>query len=278
MLRLTTNVTVSPASSARSSSAATRICSIASGRVSANIAVSSSALNGRPSRPFSIARETSSGRIGTGGSVRVGGPPDPRRGMKLQYLSLIVSSTPWETHSGSMYCGYTHSRSVSAKPSACRRLRTWWGEGNGCSGEMWSPLADSPPRSVAPAATSSLHQSARFGGIWMPTSGISRRVSAISRFMSSIETAPAPSVAHFGSGSRGRTWAVHLIHAGTPILARRRVGYLGRLLPVVALVGHEVLQDHLLDVAVLGVQVGQRLQRCRCAPRRSRRSPRECRW
>ena len=42
MLRLTTKVTVSPASSARSSSAAWRMSSIASGRVSANSAVSSS--------------------------------------------------------------------------------------------------------------------------------------------------------------------------------------------------------------------------------------------
>ena len=50
-----------------------------------------------------------------------------------------------------MYSGYTHSRSVSASPSACSRLRTCVGEGNGCSGEMWSPLALSPPRSVAPA-------------------------------------------------------------------------------------------------------------------------------
>ena len=34
-----------------------------------------------------------------------------------------------------------------------------------------------------------------------------------------------------------------------------------RLLPVVALVGHEVLQDHLLDVPVLGVHRGERLER-----------------
>ncbi len=33
------------------------------------------------------------------------------------------------------------------------------GSGTACSGEMWSPLADSPPRSVAPASTSSGHQS-----------------------------------------------------------------------------------------------------------------------
>jgi hypothetical protein len=53
---------------------------------------------------------------------------------------------------------------------------------------MWSPLALRPPRSVAPAWTSSGHQSARLGGTWMPTPGISRRVSAISRFMSAIVT------------------------------------------------------------------------------------------
>ena len=71
------------------------------------------------------------------------------------------------------------------------RSRTCFGLGNGCSGEMWSPLDDNPPRSVAPAPTSSGHQSARLGGIWMPTSGISRRVSCTSRRMSSIETGHA---------------------------------------------------------------------------------------
>ena len=50
MLRLTTKVTRSPASSARSSSAATRISSITSGRVSANSAVSSSSRQLAPSR------------------------------------------------------------------------------------------------------------------------------------------------------------------------------------------------------------------------------------
>ena len=80
MLRLTTNVTVSPASSARSSSAAWRMSSIASGRVSANIAVSSSGLSGAPPRARAIAAGTASGRIGRGGSPR----PLPLRGMKLQ--------------------------------------------------------------------------------------------------------------------------------------------------------------------------------------------------
>ena len=112
---------------------------------------------------------------------------------------MITSSTGWATHSGSMYSGYTHSRSVSARPSAGSLLRTCAGDGNGCSGEMWSPLALSPPRSVAPARASSTHQSDRFGGTWMPTSGISLRASPISRFMSSIVT----SQAHFGASSCG---------------------------------------------------------------------------
>ena len=64
---------------------------------------------------------------------------------------------------------------------------------------MWSPLDDRPPRSVAPAWTSSGHQSARFGGIWMPTSGMSRRASPMRRFMSSIVIG----VAHFGASACG---------------------------------------------------------------------------
>ncbi len=96
MLRLTTNVTVSPASSARSSSAAARMSSIASGRVSANIAVISSAVSSSPARARSIVAGCSSG---FGPERR----PEPRRGMKLQNFVLMTSSTPWATHSGSMY-------------------------------------------------------------------------------------------------------------------------------------------------------------------------------
>src|ERR1700719_2944110 len=66
MLRFTTNVTVSPASSSRSSSAAWRISSIASGRVSANIAVSSSGVSATPSLPRSTAPPTRLGRGGVG--------------------------------------------------------------------------------------------------------------------------------------------------------------------------------------------------------------------
>ncbi len=97
MLRLTTKVTVSPASSARSSSAAWRRSSMASGRVSAKSAVSSSSVRRSPSRPRAMAAGTRSERIARA-SVR----PEPRRGMKLQYFVLTTSSTPCATHSGSM--------------------------------------------------------------------------------------------------------------------------------------------------------------------------------
>ena len=60
MLRLTTNVTVSPASSDRSSSAAARISSITAGRCSANSAVSSSGVSAAPSRARAIARGAAS--------------------------------------------------------------------------------------------------------------------------------------------------------------------------------------------------------------------------
>ncbi len=79
MLRLTTKVTVSPASSRRSSSAAWRMSSIASGRVSANNAVSSSGVSAAPSRARATAPGTRSRRIG-----RSSRRPEPRRGMNDQ--------------------------------------------------------------------------------------------------------------------------------------------------------------------------------------------------
>src|SRR3954469_8483283 len=85
---------------------------------------------------------------------------------------------------------------------------------------MWSPLALRPPRSVAPARTSRGHQSARFGGIWTPTSGISRRLSAMSRSMSATVT----SVAHSGRGrSGGAPLQAGGGDAGRP-LGRRQLG------------------------------------------------------
>ena len=89
MLRFTTNVTVSPASSRRSESAAWRMSSIASGRFSANSAVSSSSLSAPPPCARSMAPGTSSRLI-----VRSSRRPEAPRGMNDQYFTLIASSTP----------------------------------------------------------------------------------------------------------------------------------------------------------------------------------------
>ena len=82
----------------------------------------------------------------------------------------------------------------------------------------------------------------------MPTSGISRRVSAISRFRSSIPTG----VAHAGAPCTGP-----VVQAGAPERLRRLGRDLGGLLAVVAPVRHEVLQDHLLEV----IEARERLER-----------------
>ena len=185
MLRLTTNVTMSPASSARSASAAWRMSSTTSGRVSENSAVSSSAVSA-----LAVA-----GALDRAGATW----PSRRRGTNDGWRARITSSTRGDCQSRRCTAGTrTAARRARRRrrPAARAPAR---GDGNGCSGEMWSPLALSPPRSVAPARTSSGHQSARFGGIWMPTSGISRRASAISRFMSAIVT----SFAHAGRSCSG---------------------------------------------------------------------------
>ena len=75
--------------------------SIASGRVSANSAVSSSSVSALAVAPAGDRAGHEVGADRRGASVR----PEPRRGMKLQYFVLMTSSTPWATHSGSMYCG-----------------------------------------------------------------------------------------------------------------------------------------------------------------------------
>src|SRR4051795_9756600 len=135
-------------------------------------------------------------------------------------------------------------------------------DGNGCSGEMWSPLADSPPKSVAPSSTSGSHQSERFGGICTPTSGIRRRHSRTSARMSSSVTGVAQSGGGRSAGAPppprppparargGRPLAVAPLDG---------VGDLRRLTPVVARVRHVVLEDHLLEVPVLAMHVGERL-------------------
>ena len=118
---------------------------------------------------------------------------------------------------------------------------------------MWSPFAESPPRSVAP--------------------GLDQVDPPIGEVRRDLD----PDVRHQLAG--GRDQALHLGQrdlggpvgrrglvaerraVARPPLLRRPVGDLGDLAPVVARMGHEVLQDHLLDVAVLGLGLGEGLER-----------------
>ena len=161
MLRLTTNVTVSPASSARSSSAAWRISSIASGRVSANSAVSSSASSGSPVAGL-LDRRPAPVRADRRGRARCGLGAAPRDEAPVLQLDRVEHALREPLGVDVLRGRRTGARSArSRRPAgACA---PGGARGRGARGRCGRRWRDSPPRSVAPAATSSAHQSARFG-------------------------------------------------------------------------------------------------------------------
>src|SRR5215203_3726643 len=126
---------------------------------------------------------------------------------------------------------------------------------------MWSPLAERPPRSVAPASTSADHQSERLGGTWIPTSGISRRHSPISLFISSIETGAAQLGGSSSSPSGGSGKGDSVPEAGASLVPSGEGAESPHLSPAVLRVRDEVLEDHLLKVPMPLMGAGQRLQR-----------------
>ena len=249
MLRLTTKVAVSPASSARSSSAATRISSITSGRVSANSAVSSSSVRARPiasllDRPR---REAGVERLlaaAAGAAARDEAPV-----LELDHVEHALLH-PLRVHVLRVDAEALGQREAARRELLADLVRARELRARARCGRRWRKARRGRWH---PASTSSGHQSDRFGGTWTPTSGISRLHSAISRFMSSIDTGDAQ------SGSVGTRLAVAVPVA--PALPRRLVGDLGDLAAVVARVRDEVLQDHLLEVAVAAVDLGERLER-----------------
>ena len=174
MLRLTTKVTVSPASRRRSSSAA-----------AAHVLDHRRALLGEQRRQLirrersPVARPLDGPRREVIGHVQLGPPAAAPAGDERPVpVADHVEHRLGDPRASRCTPGTRRGARRAATPSGARRLRTCAGDGNGCSGEMWSPLALSPPRSLAPARTSSGHQSDRLGGTWIPTSGIRRRASA----------------------------------------------------------------------------------------------------
>ena len=109
----------------------------------------------------------------------------------------------------------------------CRRLRTSCGLGNGVLRRDVVAVRGQAAEVGGALATSGGHQSERFGGIWIPTSGISRRHSATRRFMSSTVIG----VAQSGSGLPPRPRAPSPFVRPAP--RRGRVGNLRDLPPVV---------------------------------------------
>ena len=99
MLRLTTNVTVVARELGAQLVGGLAHVLDRLGPVSANSAVSSSGAERHAVAARAIAPATS---VAADRARRLAPRPEPRRGMKLQYLSLMTSSTPWSTHSGSM--------------------------------------------------------------------------------------------------------------------------------------------------------------------------------
>ena len=119
---------------------------------------------------------------------------------------------------------------------------------------MWSPFAESPPRSVAPASTSSAHQSERFGGIWMPDvrhqplALLDQALDVVDRHRSR----PARRLQQFAFGR---------LAVIRPPVARSLIGDVRHLAAVVLRVRNEVLEDDLLEVAVALVGPRQRFER-----------------
>ena len=191
MLRLTTKVTVSPASSARSSSAAgAHPLDRAPRRWTRTSPSAPRSTAPRPRGRAPVAGPTRSDWIANGASVR----PEPRRGMKDQYLVLTTSSTCCSTHSGSRYCavdaeplGQRDAVLRQALAHLVRRRERVLGRDVVAVGAQ-ARRGRSRPRRPAPASARD-----RFGGTWMPTPGSSSRATPISSTRSSSETGDAQS-------------------------------------------------------------------------------------
>ena len=153
MLRLTTKVTVSPASSARSSSAAWRRSSIASGRVSAKSAVSSSSVRRSPARPRAIApgHEVSPDRARL---LATRAPPrDEAPVLRLDDVEHALGDPL------GVEVARVDAQALGQRHAVLRQaLADLVGEGNGCSGESgrrWRSGRRGPSRRPRPARATS---------------------------------------------------------------------------------------------------------------------------
>ena len=120
---------------------------------------------------------------------------------------------------------------------------------------MWSPLALSPPRSVAPGGDE----------LRPPVGEVRRHLHPHARQQPAGRDDEVLHLLERDARGPGRQVKgvppAALAEAGAPEPLRGLVGDVGDLLAVVGVVGDEVLQDDLLQVAELGVHGGERLER-----------------
>ena len=242
MLRLTTNVTVSPASSARSSSAAWRMSSMTSGRVSANIAVSSS---GRQRTAVAGASDRAGHELAVDRPVLAppgAAPRDERPELRLDDVEHALLD-PLRVH----------VLRVDAEALGQRvALRL----------QLLAHLVDRRERVLGRDVVAVRRQPAEVGGALLdqrqpPVGEVRRDLHA------DVGHQPLR-LAHEEAQIVERDVVAPRRHRnGVAVRLRplRAVGDLGRLGAVVALVRDEVLEDDLLQVAVLGVHLGERLER-----------------
>ena len=167
--------------------------------------------------------------------------------MNDQYFTLIASSTPCSSQSGFMYCGYTHRRSDERRAAR---------------GEPLAHLVDRRERMLGRDVVAVGREAAEVGGALVdqrepPVREVRRDLDA---HVGHQPAAFAHERAHVVERDLGGPGGQRL---GGPsrAIALRLLGDLGGLLAVVAPVRHEVLQDHLLEMPVLGVHRGERLER-----------------
>ena len=187
--------------------------------------------------------------------------------MKLQYFSLITSRTPCSIHSGSMYCGIDAeplgqrvalrrqllAHLVRAREGVLGRdvvaVRRQPAEVGGAGLDQLGPPVGEVRRHLDPDVG---HQPPALGD--QPLHVVDRSPGSPSR-----AAAARARSRHVGSASLR---AASVRERSPPTAAPRRlVGDLGDLPPVVAGVRDEVLQDHLLEVAVARMDLGQRFER-----------------
>ena len=272
MLRLTTKVTRSPASSARSSSAAARISSITSGRVSANSAVSSSSLSSSPSRPL---RDRPLGEPRVDALLDPAPGPPPRDEAPVLELDHVEDPLlhPLGVHVLRVDAEPLGQREAPAAPAPCAPGAGSGRRARARCGRRW-PRArrdrSPPPRPARPTSRTG----SAGPGCRRPASAACTR--AIRRLMSSIADRGRPARAArsefaFGLARRRGPAAAHRSREAS-------IGDVRHLAPVVPRVRDEVLQDHLLEVAVALVRAAPALRAIRPAPPRSRRCRRGSRW